>query len=239
MTDTYNKMLIFELGNLLVDKPHTYSQSLVQRFTNAIDRRRINHENLKQFITHDEQDHQEEVRELEGYRQEQREKEQIDKEWEELTSISQHVNPFENTADIYEPQETGTSKSEKLKEKDNLDQQNENLEGYFDQLDRLDFDDSARLRADRLEDNEQKFQQNRTQRIHDEFNNIPEIELRTFRLLDEEIAEVIRRLDYMQFRDVNFEDAEALMLSDPLNQALFRLEVRKHRQKYPREKVEK
>ncbi|KAA6318283.1 MAG: hypothetical protein EZS28_054967, partial [Streblomastix strix] len=142
-------------------------------------------------------------------------------------------------AEIYEPQDTGTAKSEKLKEKDNLDQQNENLEDYFDQLDRLDFDDSARQRADRLQDNEQQFQKERIQRIHDEFNNIPEIELRTFRLLDEEIAEDIRRLDYMQFRDVDFEDADALMLSEPFNQALFRHEVRKHRQKYPREKVEK
>ncbi|KAA6347505.1 MAG: hypothetical protein EZS28_052021, partial [Streblomastix strix] len=43
----------------------------------------------------------------------------------------------------------------------------------------------------------------------------------------------------MQFRDVDFEDADALMLSEPFNQALFRHEVRKHRQKYPREKVEK
>ncbi|KAA6360991.1 MAG: hypothetical protein EZS28_043482, partial [Streblomastix strix] len=137
-----------------------------------------------------------------------------------------------------------------LKEKDNPDQQNDNLEeysafadqslqDYFDQLDRLDPDDSARQRADRLEDNEQQYLLERTQRIHDEFNNIPEIELRTFRLLDEEIAEDIRRLDYMQFRDVDFEDADALMLSEPFNQALFRHEVRKHRQKYPREKVEK
>ncbi|KAA6366257.1 MAG: hypothetical protein EZS28_038216, partial [Streblomastix strix] len=178
----------------------------------------------------------EEARELEEYKQEQREKEQIDKEWEEITTISQHHNPFEST--------------EKLKEKDNPDQQNDNLEeysafadqslqDYFDQLDRLDLDDSARQRADRLEDNEQQYHLERTQRVHDEFNNIPEIELRTFRLLDEEIAEDIRRLDYMQFRDVDFEDADALMLSEPFNQALFRHEVRKHRQKYPREKVKK
>ncbi|KAA6397787.1 MAG: hypothetical protein EZS28_006680, partial [Streblomastix strix] len=194
---------------------------------------------LGNLLAHDEQDHQEEVRELEEYKQEQREKEQIDREWEEITTISQQLNPFESTADIYELQCTGTSKSEKLKEKDNPDQQNENLEDYFDQLDRLDLDNSARQRADRLEDNEQQYQLERTQRIHDEFNNIPEIELRTFRLLDEEIAEDMRRLDYMQFRDVDFEDADALMLSEPFNQALFRHEVRKHRQKYPREKVEK
>ncbi|KAA6379440.1 MAG: hypothetical protein EZS28_025033 [Streblomastix strix] len=104
--------------------------------------------------------------------------------------------------------------------------QKENLEDYFDQLDRLDFDDIARQRADRLEDNEQQFQLDRTQKIHDEFNYIPEIQLRTFRLLDEEIAD-IRRLDYMQFRDVDFEDADALMLSEPFNQALFRHEVKK------------
>ncbi|KAA6403925.1 MAG: hypothetical protein EZS28_000538 [Streblomastix strix] len=43
-------------------------------------------------------------------------------------------------------------------------------------------------------------------------------ELRKFRLLDEEIAEEIRKLDYKNFREINFEDADALMLTEPFKQ---------------------
>ncbi|KAA6324689.1 MAG: hypothetical protein EZS28_054160, partial [Streblomastix strix] len=39
-----------------------------------------------------------------------------------------------------------------------------------------------------------------------------------FRLLDEEIDEEIRKLDYKIFREIDFEDADALMLTEPFNQ---------------------
>ncbi|KAA6392145.1 MAG: hypothetical protein EZS28_012329, partial [Streblomastix strix] len=189
---------------------------------------RINHENLKQFITHDEQDHQEEARELEEYMREQREKERQDENQKQIED-----EPLNTLFNPSQEQEEITTKSEKLKEKDNLDQQNDNLEDYtafadqslqeyFDQLDRLDFDDSARQRADKLDENEQQFLQERTQR-----------------LLDEERANEIRKLDHTQFREIEVEDADALLLSEPFNQALYRRAVRSHRLRYPRQNIQK
>ncbi|KAA6357950.1 MAG: hypothetical protein EZS28_046523, partial [Streblomastix strix] len=76
-----------------------------------------------------------------------------------------------------------------------------------------------------MQQNEKKFFQERYRKIHHEFNNLTDLELRTFKLLDEEITEDIRRLDqYMRFREIDFEDADALMLSEPFNQASFRHE---------------
>ncbi|KAA6396977.1 MAG: hypothetical protein EZS28_007494 [Streblomastix strix] len=91
-----------------------------------------------------------------------------------------------------------------------------------------------------MQQNEKKFFQERHRKIHHEFNNLTDLELRTFKLLDEEITEDIRRLDqYMGFREIEFEDADALMLSDPFNQALFRQEVQRFRQRYPKETTDK
>ncbi|KAA6390537.1 MAG: hypothetical protein EZS28_013934, partial [Streblomastix strix] len=87
-----------------------------------------------------------------------------------------------------------------------------------------------------MQQNEKKCFQERYRKIHHEFNNFTDLELRTFKLLDEEITEDIRRLDqYMRFREIEFEDADALMLSEPFNQVLFRHEVQKFRQRYPRD----
>ncbi|KAA6353168.1 MAG: hypothetical protein EZS28_051305, partial [Streblomastix strix] len=91
-----------------------------------------------------------------------------------------------------------------------------------------------------MQQNEKKFFQERYRKIHHEFNNLTDLELRTFKLLDEEITEDIRRLDqYMRFKEIDFEDADALMLSEPFNQALFRHEVQKFRSRYPKETTDK
>ncbi|KAA6314057.1 MAG: hypothetical protein EZS28_055647, partial [Streblomastix strix] len=44
---------------------------------------------------------------------------------------------------------------------------------------------------------------------------------------------------YMRFREIDFEDADALMLSEPFNQALFRHEVQKFRSRYPNETTDR
>ncbi|KAA6376507.1 MAG: hypothetical protein EZS28_027966 [Streblomastix strix] len=91
-----------------------------------------------------------------------------------------------------------------------------------------------------MQQNEKKFFQERYRKIHHEFNNLTDLELCTFKLLDEEITEDIRRLDqYMRFREIDFEDADALMLSEPFNQALFRHEVQRFRSRYPNETTDR
>ncbi|KAA6361139.1 MAG: hypothetical protein EZS28_043334, partial [Streblomastix strix] len=44
-------------------------------------------------------------------------------------------------------------------------------------------------------------------------------------LTDEEMIEDIRKLDYITFREVNFEDSDALMLTEPMLSAPFRRQV--------------
>ncbi|KAA6386617.1 MAG: hypothetical protein EZS28_017856 [Streblomastix strix] len=91
-----------------------------------------------------------------------------------------------------------------------------------------------------MQRNEKKFFKERNRKIHHEFNNMTDLELRTFKLFDEEITEDIGRLDqYMRFRDIEFEDSDALMLSEPFNQALFRHEVQRFRSRYPKETSDK
>ncbi|KAA6363742.1 MAG: hypothetical protein EZS28_040731 [Streblomastix strix] len=53
------------------------------------------------------------------------------------------------------------------------------------------------------------------------------------RLTNEEMIEDIRKLDYITFHEVNFEDSDALMLTEPMLSAPFRRQVRLHRLKYP------
>ncbi|KAA6373193.1 MAG: hypothetical protein EZS28_031279 [Streblomastix strix] len=48
------------------------------------------------------------------------------------------------------------------------------------------------------------------------------------RLTDEEMIEDIRKLDYIIFHEVNFEDSDALMLTEPMLQAPFRRQLRLH-----------
>ncbi|KAA6379988.1 MAG: hypothetical protein EZS28_024484, partial [Streblomastix strix] len=82
------------------------------------------------------------------------------------------------------------------------------------------------------------FFQERYQRIREEFHNLSDLELQTFKLTDEEMIEDIRKLDYITFREVNFEDSDALMLTEPMLSAHFRKQVRLHRLKYPHEETQ-
>ncbi|KAA6397835.1 MAG: hypothetical protein EZS28_006632, partial [Streblomastix strix] len=91
-----------------------------------------------------------------------------------------------------------------------------------------------------MQQNEKKFFQERFRKIHHEFNNLKDLDLCTFQLLDVAITEDIRRLDqYMRFSEIEFEDADALMLSEPFNQALFRHEVQRFRSRYPKQTTDK
>ncbi|KAA6357995.1 MAG: hypothetical protein EZS28_046479 [Streblomastix strix] len=72
-----------------------------------------------------------------------------------------------------------------------------------------------------MQENENRFFQERYQRIREEFHNLSDLELQTFRLTDEKMIEDIRKLDYVSFREVNFEDSDALMLTEPMLSAPF------------------
>ncbi|KAA6357781.1 MAG: hypothetical protein EZS28_046692, partial [Streblomastix strix] len=84
-----------------------------------------------------------------------------------------------------------------------------------------------------MQENENRFFQEKYLRIREEFHNLSDLELQTFRLTDEEMIEDIRKLDYITFHEVNFEDSDALMLTEPMLQPSFRRQVRLYRLKYP------
>ncbi|KAA6362112.1 MAG: hypothetical protein EZS28_042361, partial [Streblomastix strix] len=88
-----------------------------------------------------------------------------------------------------------------------------------------------------MQENENIFFQERYQRIREEFHNLSDLELQTFRLTDDEMIEDIRKLDYITFREVNFEDSDALMLTEQMLSAPFRRQVRLHRLKYSHEET--
>ncbi|KAA6394487.1 MAG: hypothetical protein EZS28_009986 [Streblomastix strix] len=69
---------------------------------------------------------------------------------------------------------------------------------------------------------QEHYRNERYQRIHDEFNNLSDLQQRTFNLLDEEFAEEIRKFDYRNFREIDSKDADSLMLTDSFNYVLFR-----------------
>ncbi|KAA6387689.1 MAG: hypothetical protein EZS28_016785 [Streblomastix strix] len=191
-------------GKYQIKKPHGYSTDLKNRVKAAVKQRQkaINQQNQlfeKQKL--------EEVQKQNAQRR--RHEEEARENFENLRQFVQR-NDF-----------------------DNLQQQRE-LQEYKDEYQRKMFAEEARENFENLrydysnlqsqrelqEFKEEQLRNERYQRIHDEFNNLSDLELRTFRLLDEEIAEEIRKLDYKNFREIDFEDADALMLTEPFNQTV-------------------
>ncbi|KAA6354257.1 MAG: hypothetical protein EZS28_050216, partial [Streblomastix strix] len=213
-----NKVRRWDLNALLdeyqIDRPHGYSTDLKNRVKAAVKQRKKAIQQRDQLL---------EKQRLENEQKQAAQRRRLE---EEARENFENLHQFVQRNDF-----------------NNLQQQRE-LQEYKDEYQRRMFAEEARenfenLRQELQEFKEEQLRNERYQRIHDEFNNLSDLEFRTFRLLDEEIAEEIRKLDYKNFRKIDFEDADALMLTEPFNQVLFRRQVKKFRQKYPKETVEK
>ncbi|KAA6369893.1 MAG: hypothetical protein EZS28_034580, partial [Streblomastix strix] len=255
--------------NYEVKKPHGYSADLKNRVKAAVKQRqkeikqqnqrlekqrleevqkqnaqrrrreeeaRENFENLHQFVQRKDFNNLQQQRELQEYKDEYQRRMFAEEARENFENLRQFVqrNDFNNLQQQRELQE--------YKEEFQRNEREADYRNNFDNLRQfLQHDDYHNPQSQRelQEFKEEQLRNERYQRIHDEFNNLSDLELRTFRLLDEEIAEEIRKLDYKNFREIDFEDADALMLTEPFNQVLFRRQVKSFRQKYPKETVEK
>ncbi|KAA6376082.1 MAG: hypothetical protein EZS28_028391, partial [Streblomastix strix] len=268
MTSQFNKKQIVDVGKLLgydlshmnnvngrntiqhylrqygVPGSYAYSDSLRQRITSTIQyrqqhpppvRRRkkkpqeirqelIDHENLRYFHKRNDQDYQNELQQFKQQHKPRRKTE------------NQQVDVSITT--LFDPQQAIDNQWAEITILNDIPQQKH--KNNFDQYERQDINNDVQQRSIQMQQNEKKFFQERYRKIHHEFNNLTDLELRTFKLLDEEITEDIRRLDqYMRFREIEFEDTDALMLSEPFNQALFRHEVQRFRSRYPKETTDK
>ncbi|KAA6375299.1 MAG: hypothetical protein EZS28_029174 [Streblomastix strix] len=185
---------------------------------------RENFENLHQFVQRDNFDNLQQQRELQEYKDEYQRRMLADEARENFENLHQFVqrNDLDNL-----PQQT---ELQEYKEEFQRNEREADYRNNFENLRQfLQHDDYHNPQSQRelQEFKEEQLRNERYQRIHDEFNNLSDLELRTFRLLDEEITEEIRKLDYKNFREIDFEDADALMLIEPFNQEDIENHIRK------------